>query len=78
MSTRILALTGGVRWLVVMLTHVAERLRLLPSMGWGQKNSAGHYLDLISAVAGALLMVAAFLVRSFASRDNGQGQRPNR
>ena len=45
------------------LTHVAEALHLLPGMGWGLPNSPGHYLDLISAIAGVVLLLAAFVVR---------------
>jgi hypothetical protein len=31
--------------LVVVLTHVAEKLDLFPVMGWGLPDSPGHYLD---------------------------------
>lgn len=48
---------------LVMLTHVAERLDILPAMGWGLPNSPGHYLDLISAVSGIGLLVVAALAR---------------
>jgi hypothetical protein len=52
---------------VVVLTHVAERTRILPGMGWGLPDSPGHYLDLISAMSGIGLLLAAglthFLVR---------------
>jgi hypothetical protein len=47
----------------MVLTHVAERLHLLPGMGWGLPNSPGHYLDLFSAVSGIALLLAAFIVR---------------
>jgi len=60
MNARILGLGGGICWLVVVLTHIAERLHVLPGMGWGLPNSPGHYLDLISAVAGTFLILAAF------------------
>jgi hypothetical protein len=43
---------------IVVLTHVAERLHVFPSMGWGLPDSPGHYLDLVSAVLGAMLLVA--------------------
>ena len=59
---RVLLLTGCCCLIVVVLTHVAERLQLLPSMGWGLPDSPGHYLDLVSAVAGvALLLLAGVL-----------------
>ena len=63
MTARRLALAGCLCWLVVVLAHVAERWRLWPGMGWGLPNSPGHYLDLASAIAGAVLLLAAFLVR---------------
>jgi hypothetical protein len=52
---------------LVVPTHVAERLGILAGMGWGLPDSPGHYLDLISAVSGIALLVAAGLVR-FAGR----------
>jgi hypothetical protein len=48
---------------MVVLTHVAERLGVLPGMGLGLPNSPGHYLDLISAVSGIGLLVTAGLAR---------------
>ena len=48
---------------VVVLTHVAERLHILPGMGWGLPGSPGHYLDLFSAVCGAVLLLAAVVVK---------------
>ena len=60
---RFLQLAGCVCLLVVVLTHVAEALHLLPSMGWGLPNSPGHYLDLFSAVSGVVLLLAAYVVR---------------
>ncbi|HEV2549590.1 MAG TPA: hypothetical protein VGU20_19900 [Stellaceae bacterium] len=57
--TRLLLLAGGGCLVVVVLTHVAERLQLLPGMGWGMPDSPGHYLDLFSAIAGVALLLAA-------------------
>lgn len=48
---------------IVLLTQVAERLHLFPSMGWGLPNSPGHYLDLISAIVGCISLLAAFALR---------------
>jgi hypothetical protein len=42
----------------VVLTHVAEMLNVFLGMGWGLPNSPGHYLDLVSAVLGSMLLVA--------------------
>src|SRR5215831_7969301 len=49
---------------VVVLTHAAEALRLLPGMRWGQPDSAGHYVDLTSALAGVALLDAALVLRT--------------
>ncbi len=60
---RLLVLAGCACLVVMALTHVAEALHLLPGMGGGLPNSPGHYLDLISAIAGVVLLLAAFVVR---------------
>ncbi len=49
---RCLQLFGIACLTVVVLTHVAEHFQIFPSMGWGKPTSAGHYLDLISAILG--------------------------
>jgi hypothetical protein len=46
---------GSGSLLVMVLTHVAEGLHLFPSMGWGQRHSPGHYLDLVGVYAGRWL-----------------------
>jgi hypothetical protein len=53
---------------VVVLTHVAEALHIFPWMGWGLPNSPGHYLDLVSAIAGPILLTMGYLSRRFARR----------
>ena len=58
-----LGLAGCGCFFVVVLTHVAERFHLLPSMGWGMPNSPGHYLDLFSAITAVVFLVAAFALR---------------
>ena len=47
---------------IVVFTHVAERLRLFPGMGWGLPDSPGHYLDLVSAVLGCILLIVGIIV----------------
>jgi hypothetical protein len=47
----------------MVLTHVAERLYFVPNMGWGLSDSPGHYLDLMSAISGVVLLLAAWVVR---------------
>ena len=42
--------------------HARRRaLALFPAMGWGQRHSAGHYLDLVSTGLGIAFLVAASL-----------------
>ena len=48
--------------LVVVLTHVCEALQLFPSMRWGDAHSAGHYLDLSSAILGLTLVPIGFVL----------------
>jgi succinate dehydrogenase/fumarate reductase cytochrome b subunit len=48
--------------LVVVLTHIFEALRLFPWMHWGDKHSAGHYLDLSSAILALALLPAGILL----------------
>jgi hypothetical protein len=50
---------GAVFLMIVVVTHVAEALRLWPWMHWGQPTSPGHYLDLASAVHGVVFVVAS-------------------
>ena len=58
---RLLQLTGLCFLTVVVLTHVAERFHIFPAMGWGQPDSVGHYLDLVSAIFGCALVLVGFL-----------------
>jgi hypothetical protein len=58
---RLLQIFGLVCLIVVVLTHVAERLHLFLGMGWGQSDSIGHYLDLISAILGGALLIVGSL-----------------
>ncbi len=55
---------------VVVLTHVAERLHVLPGMGWGLPNSPGHYLDLASAVLGCASLILGLAGRAITDRKN--------
>jgi hypothetical protein len=49
--------------MIVLLTHVAEALHALPGMGWGQPDSLGHYLDLLSAIIGVGFLMLAGILR---------------
>lgn len=54
---------GALCFGVVVLTHIAEALHVFPAMGWGEPHSIGHYIDLSSAVAGAVFFAAGILSR---------------
>jgi hypothetical protein len=59
----------GAGWLVVIvLTHICEALHLFPSMGWGQKNSVGHYLNVCAAVLALALFPAGYLIHAITNR----------
>ncbi len=60
-----LQLAGSGFLVVVVLTHICEALGLFPAMRFGEPDSAGHYLDLTSAVLGVTLVAAGFLLRVF-------------
>lgn len=64
-SVRLLLSSAGAFLIVVVLTHVAERFAILPGMGWGLPDSPGHYLDLVSALSGIGLLIAAGLAHFF-------------
>ena len=59
---RWLLLLGFACLAIVIFTHVAEKLQLFPGMGWGLPDSPGHYLDLVSAVLGTMLLIAGVIV----------------
>jgi hypothetical protein len=59
----VLQLVGSACLVIVVLTHVCEALGLFPWMGWGAEHSAGHYLDLSTAVLGLTLFPAGYLIR---------------
>jgi hypothetical protein len=65
---RYLLLLGFVCLAIVVLTHVAEELHILPGMGWGLPDSPGHYLDLTSAVLACALLIAGMIWISVAAR----------
>jgi hypothetical protein len=56
--------------IVVVLTHVAEAFDILPAMGWGRPNSAGHYLNLASAILGCVALPLGFLAVILSGRKS--------
>ena len=69
---RLLQIFGAVCLVIVLLTHVAERFDLLPGMGWGLPRSPGHYLDLVSAILGCILLPLGFLGHAFMRRKDSR------
>jgi hypothetical protein len=67
LKSRWLAILGIAFLIVVVLTHVAEHWHFFPEMGWGLPNSPGHYLDLVSAILGVVLLLAALICRQTSS-----------
>lgn len=70
-AASLLQLCGAGCLIVVMLTHAAEALHLFPSMGWGIPQSAGHYVDLSSAVLGLALFPAGYLCHALGMQRSG-------
>jgi len=58
---RFLQLLGAICLVIVVLTHIVEVFQIFPTMGWGLPNSAGHNLDLISAILGCTLLPLGFI-----------------
>jgi hypothetical protein len=71
-ASSILQLLGAGCLMVVVLAHVAEALHLFPRMQWGLPESAGHYLDLASAVLGLTLFPIGYLVHALTIRSRSQ------
>jgi hypothetical protein len=67
---RMLLLLGSGFLILVVLTHVAESFHIFPAMGWGLPNSAGHYLDLVSAILGCTLLSLGLLAIALTRRKN--------
>ena len=63
-----LQLLGAGCLVVVVLTHLCEALHLVPWMHWGLEHSAGHYLDLGSAVLGLTLFPIGYLLHALTKR----------
>jgi len=61
-----LQLIGSTGMMAVVLTHFSEAFGLIPWMGWGLEDSAGHYLDLGSAVVGFSLFPIGYLAHALA------------
>lgn len=61
-----LQLVGSAGLMTVVGAHIAEAFHLVPWMGWGLEDSAGHYLDLGSAFVGFILFPIGYLADALA------------
>ena len=59
----VLQLIGIPCLVIVALAHVFESFEILPSMGWGQPQSPGHYIDLVAAVLGVTTVLPGLLLQ---------------
>jgi len=59
-----LQLLGAAGLLVVVLTHVAEAVNVLPQLHWGSQHSIGHFLDLGAAITGLTLFPLGYLLHT--------------
>ena len=66
-ASALLQLVGAGLLPVVVLTHICEAFDLVPLMQWRLPDSAGHYLDLLSAVLGLALFSIGYLWHAIAS-----------
>ncbi len=62
-------LVGASALALVVLTHICEALHLFPHMHWGWQDSAGHYLDLVSAILGLALFPMGYLLEVLRGRQ---------
>ena len=67
---RLLQLFGLACLVIVVFTHVAEVFHLCPAMGWGRPTSAGHYVDLVSAILGCILLPVGVVGNALMRRKN--------
>ena len=59
----LLQLLGASLLALVVLAHVAEAFGLFPSMGWGRRDTVGHYIDLVSALSASILLPIGYIGR---------------
>jgi hypothetical protein len=71
----LMQLIGAGSLLIVIWVHILEALHLLAFMHWGEAHSAGHYVDLASAIAGLTLAPTGIALRVLAKSTNGASSR---
>jgi hypothetical protein len=65
----LLQLLGAGCLVVVVLAHLCEALHVFSGMHWGLEESAGHYLDLTSAILGITLFPTGYLLHALSKRE---------
>jgi len=60
----VLQIVGAGCLVVAVLAHVCEAIQLFPAMRWGLEHSAGHYLDVGSAVLGLTFFPLGYLLHT--------------
>lgn len=58
----ILMVIGAVCLTIVPITHICEGLQWFTFLHWGDENSIGHYIDLLTAVIGVILFPAGYFL----------------
>lgn len=53
---------------MIAVVYLAKAVHLFPAMGWGMKDSAGHYTEFVSALLGLILFSVGYLLRAFGSK----------
>ena len=56
-------LVGAGLLLVVIFAHACEAFGFIPSLGWGRRGTLGHYIDLVSAIAGSVVLALGYFGR---------------
>jgi hypothetical protein len=76
--TSLLQLLGAANLVVVVLAHICEGLGLFPAMQWGEEQSAGHYVDLSSAILALTLFPTGYLLHALKNKVKSPAMRdPN-
>ena len=67
-TSALLQLLGAASLVLVVLAHICEGLDLFPAMRWGEEQSAGHYIDLGSAVVALTLFPIGYLFHALKNK----------
>jgi hypothetical protein len=67
-TSSLLQLLGAASLVLVVLSHICEGLDLFPAMGWGEEQSAGHYVNLSGAIVALTLFPIGYLLHALKSK----------